>query len=170
MDEKLFKENNTMNNELFATCAQRYIDTVFRVALNYIGSHADAEDVTQNVFLKLLRETKPFESQDHIRNWLIRVTINECKNLVRSRWWKQESLDNCSKEISFETREQTELYHAVMELPKRYRLPIYLHYYEGYSTQEIGELLRLPKNTVCTQLSRGRELLKKTLTEVDDNV
>ena len=65
---------------------------------------------------------------------------------------------------------QSDLFHMVMALPRKYRLPIYLHYYEGYSTQEIGQMLKLPKNTVCTQLKRGRELLKESLQEVDDNV
>ena len=73
-----------MTNEQFTCLAQRYLDTVFRVAYNYIGSRADAEDVTQNVFFKLLQSKKHFESDDYAKNWLIRVTINECKNLTRS--------------------------------------------------------------------------------------
>ncbi len=159
-----------MDNINFTACVQRYMDTVFRVALNYIGSPADAEDITQNVFLKLLREKKEFDSQEHIRNWLIRVTINECKNLTRSRWWKQESLETCPEAFSFDAPERSELFHAVMALPKRYRLPIYLYYYEGYSTQETAGILGTSKNTVCTQLKRGRELLKKSLTEVEEHV
>ncbi len=79
-----------LTNAQFTSCAQRYLDTVFRVAYNYLKSAADADDVTQNVFLKLLNEKKVFENDSHIKNWLIRVTINECKNLVRSKWWKQE--------------------------------------------------------------------------------
>ncbi len=159
-----------MDNVSFTSCVQRYTDTVFRVALNYIGAPADAEDITQNVFLKLLREKKEFVSQEHIRSWLIRVTINECKNLTRSRWWKQESLETCAEAFSFDTPERSELFYAVMALPKRYRLPIYLYYYEGYSTQETADILGATKNTVCTQLKRGRELLKKSLTEVNEDV
>lgn len=77
-----------MTNEQFTVYAKKYIDTVFRVAFNYLGSRADADDVTQNVFLKLLEAEKNFESDDHVKNWLIRVTVNECHNLVRSHWWK----------------------------------------------------------------------------------
>ena len=80
-----------LTNEQFTRCVTLYLDTVYRVAFNYIKSAADADDVTQNVFLKLLKEQKPFESDDHVKNWLIRVTLNECKNLVRSKWWKHES-------------------------------------------------------------------------------
>ena len=159
-----------MTNEQFTCLAQRYLDTVFRVAYNYIGSRADAEDVTQNVFFKLLQSKKHFESDDYAKNWLIRVTINECKNLTRSKWWRSESLEDHAAKLTFENPAHSELYNAVMGLPKKYRLPIYLHYYEGYSTAEIGELLRMPKNTVCSNLKRGRELLKSMLQEAKNDV
>lgn len=159
-----------LTNEQFTCLARRYIDTVYRVALNYIKSPSDADDITQNVFLKLLQEKKPFDSDDHVKHWLIRVTVNECKNLVRSRWWRAESIEEYAGQLVFDNQAQSDLFHMVMALPRKYRLPIYLHYYEGYSTQEIGQLLKLPKNTVCTQLKRGRELLKESLQEVDGNV
>ena len=159
-----------LTNERVTCLAQRYIDTVYRVALNYLKSPADADDITQNVFLKLLQEKKPFDSDEHVKHWLIRVTVNECKNLVRSRWWRAEAIEEYAGQLVFDNQAQSDLFHMVMALPRKYRLPIYLHYYEGYSTQEIGQLLKLPKNTVCTQLKRGRELLKESLQEVDDNV
>jgi len=156
-----------LTNEQFTRYAQRYLDTVYRVAFNYIKSAADADDVTQNVFLKLLQERKPFANDSHVKNWLIRVTINECKNLVRSKWWKAESFEDYAATLSFDTPAHSDLFYAVMELPKKYRLPIYLYYYEEYSTQEIAEILKMPKATVCTQLKRGRELLKESLQEVE---
>ena len=159
-----------LTNEQFTAYAQRYIDTVYRVAYNYIKSPTDADDITQNVFLKLLQVRKPFENEEHVKNWLIRVTVNECKNLVRSRWWRVESIEEYAASLAFDTPAQSDLFYAVMQLPARYRLPIYLHYYEGYSTQEIAGILKKTKNTVCTQLKRGRELLRKSLTEVDENV
>lgn len=159
-----------LTNEQFTCLAERYIDTVFRAAFHYLRSSEDADDVTQNVFFKLLKERKDFESEAHIKNWLIRVTINECKNTVRSRWWKAESFEDYAASITFDNPAHSDLFYAVMELPKKYRLPIYLHYYEEYSTQEIGKILKLPKNTVCTQLKRGRELLKQSLQEAENNV
>lgn len=159
-----------MNNEQFTCLTGRYIDTVFRVALNYLRNPADAEDVTQITFEKLLREKKEFEGQEHIRAWLIRVAVNECKKLLRSPWRKHEPLEDYLTAVSFDNPAHSELYRAVMELPKKYRMAIYLHYYEGYSTQEIGSIMRIPKNTVCSHLKRGRELLKKELQEADDNV
>ena len=159
-----------LNTEQFTRYAESYIDTVFRVAFNYIKSAADAEDITQNVFLKLLKEDKPFESEEHVKRWLIRVAINECKNLTKARWWRQASYEDYAATLSFDNPAHSDLFYAVMELPKKYRLPIYLHYYEEYSTQEIAEILKEPKNTVCAQLRRGRELLRKSLQEVDANV
>ena len=159
-----------MNDEQFTRLTRRYIDTVFRVALNYLCSPADAEDVTQTVFEKLLREKKVFENEEHIRAWLIRVAVNECKKLLRSPWRKVEPLEDYQTAVAFDNPAHSDLYRAVMELPKKYRMAIYLHYYEGYSTQEIASLLRIPKNTVCSHLKRGRELLKLQLQEADDNV
>ena len=159
-----------LNTEQFTRYAESYIDTVFRVAFNYIKSAADAEDITQNVFLKLLKEEKPFESEEHVKRWLIRVAINECKNLTKARWWRQGAYEDYAATLSFDNPAHSDLFYAVMGLPKKYRLPIYLHYYEEYSTQEIAEILKEPKNTVCAQLRRGRELLRKSLQEVDANV
>lgn len=156
-----------LSNEQFTAYAQRYLDTVYRVAFNYIKSASDADDVTQNVFLKLLQERKPFEGDAHVKNWLIRVTINECKNLVRSRWWRHESYEDYAATLPFDNAAQSDLFYAVMELPQKYRVPIYLHYYEEYSTQEIADILKVGKNTVCTQLKRGRELLRKSFQEVE---
>jgi len=155
---------------MYITIVETHIDTVFRVAYNYLGNKEDAEDVTQNVFLKLLKVKKPFSDDAHIKYWLIRVTINECKSLFRYKWRKDIPLSQARTSFQFDDPEQNDLHHAVMELPKKYRIPIYLYYYEGYSTQEIGEILNISKNTVCTQLKRGREKIKQSLTEVKEDV
>ena len=159
-----------LTNAQFTRLAERYIDTVFRVAFHYLKSATDADDVTQNVFFKLLKEKKNFDNDDHVKNWLIRVTINECKNMIRSRWWRTESFEDYAATLTFDNPSHSDLFYAVMDLPKKYRLPIYLYYYEEYSTQEIARILKLPKNTVCTQLRRGRELLRESLKEVYEYV
>ena len=115
-------------DEQFTCLAKKYIDMVFRIALNYLKSGADAEDVTQNVFLKLWKEKKPFAGEEHIRNWLIRVAINECKSVLRSPWRSIENIDDYARTLSFDTREQTELFTAVMDLPQKYSVPVYLYY------------------------------------------
>lgn len=156
-------------NEQFTCFVEAYIDTVFRVALNYLKNPAEAEDVTQNVFEKLLRCAKPFQNEDHVRNWLIRVSINECKHILRSPWRSHENLEDYARTLEFENSGRSELFMAVMALPRKYRMVIYLHYYEGYSTQEISEMLKITKNTVCSQLKRGRDLLKTHLQEAEQD-
>jgi RNA polymerase sigma-70 factor (ECF subfamily) len=139
----------------------KYIDTVYRVALAQTASKTDAEDVVQDVFLRFLKETKPFESEEHIKAWLIRVAINCSKKLFSTSWFKKTV--PLSEDIPFEQPEHSEVYYALQALPSKYRIPLYLYYYEEYSVREISECLRVKEGTIKSQLSRGRELLKENL-------
>ena len=96
------------------------------------------------------------------------MTINECKKWYRSPWRRHVSLDAAVASMP-QKQEHKELVRSVLALPKKYRLPIYLHYYEGYTTQEIAELLHIPKGTVCTNLDRGRKILRLQLEEVEEH-
>lgn len=155
-------------NQQFTCLVKKYIDTVFRIALGYTKSSTDAEDIVQDVFLALLKEQKPFVSEEHIRAWLIRVTVNACKKWHRSPWRRHVSYEDYLAALPEAAEESRDILHAVMDLPRKYRLPIYLYYYEEYSTAEIAELLKIPKGTVCTYLSRGREMLKLQLMEDEE--
>lgn len=158
-----------LTDEQFTHIAQTHMDTIFRVAFNYLKNHAEADDVTQNVLLKLYRADKEFAGDAHIKYWLIRVTINECKKAFLSPWKRTESIRDYAATLSFVTPEHSELFCATMKLPKKYRMAIFLYYYEDYSTEEISRLLAIPKATVCTHLRRGRELLRNNLLEANDN-
>lgn len=157
-------------NEQYTCLVQKYIDTVYRIALNYLKNRTDAEDICQNVFLALLTQTKDFQSDDHLRNWLVRVTVNECKKLLRSPWHRRESLNDHIPAMPFAEPQHSDLYYSVMALPVHYRVPLYLHYYEGYSTEEIGKILSLPGATVRTRLRRARQLLQNELEGVTEDV
>jgi len=139
------------------------------VAFNYLKSRSDADDITQNVLIKLYRTDKSFESEAHIKYWLIRVTINECKRTLISPWRRVEQIDDYAGTLSFKTPEQTDLFTMVMELPSKYRVAIYLYYFENYSTEEIALMTGVSKSTVGTHLNRAREKLKKNLTEGKNN-
>lgn len=154
-----------ITKEEYTCLAEKYIDMVWRLALGYRKNPADADDITQNVFLALWRNPKAFDSEDHARNWLIRVTVNECRKWFRSPAAKHVSFEEYAQNLVFEAPRGSDLFYAVMELPRKYRMPIYLHYYCGYSTVEIARILKVPKGTVCTNLSRGREMLKELLQE-----
>ena len=157
-----------LTNREFSALAERYLNLVYRVALNCVGNPADADDVSQNTMLRLLRQKEGFQSEDHARRWLIRVTVNESKRLLTAPWRRRTvALEELAAAIPSEHKEGQELLEAVLSLPRKYRLPLYLYYYEGYQVGEIGALLERRPSTVQTQLARGRELLKKQLTEVN---
>ena len=158
-----------LTNQQFTCLVKKYIDTVFRIALNQTRSVPDAEDITQNVFLALLRQKRDFDSDEHVKAWLIRVTVNESKKWHRSPWRKHVPLEAYAASLPDVTGQDREILQAVMALPRKYRLPIYLYYYEDYSTQQIADILHIPKGTVCTNLRRGRELLKMELQEGEDD-
>ncbi|MCL2020472.1 MAG: sigma-70 family RNA polymerase sigma factor [Oscillospiraceae bacterium] len=157
----------------FSEIAERYWDTLFRIALNYYGNSSDAEDTVQDVMLKLYRSNKTFDSDEHIRNWLIRVTINACKTNLSHFWRKNRvSLDDLSEiaeNTSFESTEQSDIFMAVMSLHEQHRTVLYLYYYEDFTTKEIAEMLSTTENHIRTRLSRARNKLKGVLADGQGN-
>ena len=150
-----------MTERDFTAAAERYLDMVYRIALNWFRRSADAEDAAQTVMLRLWQSETTFADEEHLRRWLVRVTLNVCKDISRSPWHRRTvSLEACPEPV-FSTPERGELYQAVMALPVKYRMPLYLYYYEGYSVTEVGELLHLKVSTVQTRPARGRAKLKQ---------
>lgn len=161
-----------MSDEEFTEAVQEYSDTVFRVCYSACKNRSDAEDMVQNVFLKLYRHGETFNDGEHMKSWLIRVAVNECKSHLTSPWHKRVtcSIDDERFEqenVSFEMTEQSELFFAVRALPPKYRIVVHLYYYEDYSVGEIAEMLGLKETTVQTRLMRAREKLKISLSEAD---
>lgn len=153
-----------MTGEEFTRLAEQHMELVYRVALNCVRRPTDADDVTQNVMLRLLRSGPRFESEEHARRWLIRVAANESKRLLTAPWRSRTaSLEEAAYAVHPEDEERRELFQAVMGLPSKYRLPLYLYYYEGYSTEEVAAILNSKLSTVQTWLARGRERLRDAL-------
>jgi len=140
---------------------KQYENKIYRTAVAIVGSKADAEDIVQEVFVKLLQKQPQFESHAHMVAWLMRVTVNLCKNYLRSFWWKKTTplLDT----IPAQDVEQQDAMHAVLALPAKYRMVIHLFYYEGYSTKEIAEITEQKEATVRQLLTRARRMLKNLL-------
>ena len=154
-----------MTEQEFTAAAERHLDLVYRVALNCLRNPADAEDAAQTAMLRLWQSGQAFPDDDQLRYWLVRVTLNVCKDTARSPWRRRMvPLEHC-REPAFDTPEHQTLYAEVMALPAKYRLPLYLYYYEGYAVAEVGELLGLKPSTVQTRLARAREKLKAQLKE-----
>ncbi len=143
--------------------ADKYIDTVYRLALSRTKSHEHAEDISQDVFVKLLQNKKKFESEEHLKAWLLRVTINLTKDLFTSHWYRTTA--ELDENITYETTESNGVYDAVMALPQKYRTVIHLHYFEGYRVEEIAHITNSAAGTVKSQLHRGREMLKTIMEE-----
>ena len=142
----------------------RYADLVRRVCMIHLKNHADTEDVFQTVFLKYVTGTTEFESEEHEKAWFIRVTINACKDLLRSFFRSRTvSLDDLLEQPDQVPEDHREVLEAVLALPDKYRDVVYLHYYEGYTAPEIGTILHKNPNTVYTLLTRARDELRKML-------
>lgn len=143
---------------------ERYADTVQRICMLHLKNPSDTQDLFQTVFWKYALSSKRFESDAHEKAWIIRVTINACRDLIRSVFRRRTvSLEAVLNQPAPVPEEHRELLQAVLELPVRYREVIYLHYYEGYTAAETGRILGRSENTVYAQMSRGRQLLKLAL-------
>ena len=150
--------------------AKTYRDRLFAAAFQVCGNAADAEDAAQEALLRYHISEKQFESEQHIRAWLLRVTINCAKNVSRSFFRRNTvPLEDYMDSLEFDSGESREIFREVMNLPETYRLVIHLYYYEDYSVAEIGRILGLTESNVKVRLSRGRKLLKKALQEVWDD-
>lgn len=142
----------------------RYADTVRRLCMIQLKNYADTEDIFQNVFLKYALSSRSFESPEHEKAWFIRVTINACKDLIKSFFRSRTvSLDQLMEQPGQLLEDHREVLEAVISLPRKYREVIYLHYYEGYTTPQISEILGKNTNTVYTLLARSKNLLKERL-------
>ena len=150
--------------DAFRIAFETYTDTVYRAAVHNTRTPADAEDITQEVFLRLLQSRKTFRDTEHLKAWLLRVTINLCRNHLRDT-----RREIPTEDVSVPQTVQTDsVLDAVRALPEGQRNAIYLHYYEGYTAAEIASILGSRTNTVLSWLRRGRETLRETLGGLDD--
>ena len=140
---------------------QAYKDDIYRFALSYTRSREEAEDICQTVFEKLIRERSITQGKE--KAWLMQTCANTCKNLLRSHWWQK--TDGLNENSAAGTTEANPVKQAVMTLDPKYRVVVYLYYYEGYTTHEIGKLLGIGQSAVSTRLHRARQTLKLELEE-----
>lgn len=147
--------------ELILKVIEKYSNTVYRLAISRTKSIHDAEDIMQNVFIKFMDCNIKFESDDHIKAWLIKVTINFSKNLLTSAWFKKTTI--LDEDIVETIEEESKVYRFVLDLPTKYRTAIHLFYYEDMTTANIAEILNIKESTVRSQLHRARNMLKEKM-------
>jgi len=153
-----------MTHEELNADVKTYRAVVYRLAFGCTGSRFDAEDITQEVFLKLYQHKKSFNDEEHKKAFLLRVTINLCKNLQKSAWLKKRA--DLDESLSYNGRfneNESVLRDYILGLKPNYRAVIFLFYYEGYSAAETAKLLKISESAVTTRLSRARNLLKTQL-------
>lgn len=143
-----------------------YQNSLYAAAFGVCKNAEDAKDIVQDTFVQYHISKKEFESEQHIRAWLLRVAINKAKNVNRAFWRRNITpLEDYMESLPFESQESRNLFETVMGLPQKYRIVIHLFYYEDYPVREIAEILGISEGNVKVRLSRGRTLLKKILQE-----
>ena len=145
----------------------KYSDMVLRIAYTYLKNRADAEDIVQDVFLRIIDKKPSFNDESHEKSWLIRATSNMCKNKVNMFWNKNKcSIDDVQEfAVSDKYNTDTSVFQAVMALGEKYRVVVYMYYYEGYSTPEIADVIGKNETTIRSLLHRARNKLKDMLKE-----
>jgi len=162
------KGGQQMTHEQLNADIAEYHGMVFRLAFSCMGNRFDADDVTQEVFIRLYRYKKTFSGDEHKKAFLIRVTVNICKDMQKSAWFKKrvpldENIPASNTSGENENENEGILQEYINELKPKYRAVVFLHYYEGYSTSEIAKMLKTPESTITTRLSRARNYLKSQL-------
>lgn len=169
----------TDNQEKLQSAIDSYSDMLFKIAFLRLKNMQDAEDVVQETFYQYLMREEAFLGEEHEKAWLIRVTLNACRKIWRSAWnryrdageielaelFLEEDREPGPEEKLVETDQNRLLLKAVLSLPAKYRDVIHLFYYEELSVREIAEATGRKESTVTSQLTRGREILKKVLKE-----
>lgn len=150
------------NNEDFIVIYNRYVNTVYRVCYMYWKNRNDTEDAVQVTFTKLLEYTKGFDNEEHLKAWLIVTASNICKNSLKHWYRKVINLDSIQDSVESSTPDN-ELLNLVLALPDKYKIVIYMYYYEGYNSIEIAKRLNKNESTIRTYLKKGRSLLKEHL-------
>lgn len=142
-----------------------YADMILRISYQYLKQTCDAEDICQTVFLKYLTYDMTFDSVEHEKAWIIRTAVNACKDHVKSSFFRRTAPLDDAAQIAAPAAPDSWLLDAMKELPEKYRLSLYLYYYEEYSAQQIAEVMGVRESAVAQYLSRGRRKLKKLITD-----
>lgn len=156
------QENDFSVEELL----RRYSDMVYRLAYARTQNKQDAEDITQEVFLKYIRSNHRFQDEEHRKAWLLRVTVNTTKSLLTSAWHRHYAhIEGIAEESCCVEENDSDVYYAVQRLPEKYRIVIQLYYYEELSVKQISDILAKKESTVKSLLRRGRERIKNIMEE-----
>lgn len=145
-----------------------YVDDIYRLCVSFLKNRADAEDAVQETFVKYYCSDKNFESEDHIKAWLIVTASNHCKNILKHWWRKREDYDEYRESVGDGGIYVDEMLELIMKLPDKYKLVVYLHYYEEYDSGQIAKMIHKSGSTVRTYLQKARKILKQELIKSEE--
>ena len=155
-----------MTNEAFESFYLKYYKLVYRIAYSYLSNPHDAEDATEDVFVKVLTGSFSFENEEHEKRWLALTTMNLCKDMLKSYWRKKVgSLEDLENEPQSPEGETYELMDSIQKLPPKQKEVILLYYYMGYQTDEIAKMLGRPPSTIRNNLADARKTLRRMIGE-----
>lgn len=157
LNTKLREENEII--EIY----ERNVDMVYRICYSFLKNTMDTEDMVQNTFIKILDQSVVLESPEHEKAWLIVTAKNLCKNHLKHWWQKRENIEDEINRVQMDEKEEGDVLKSVMKLPEKYRITLYLYYYEGYDSNEIGKIMDKPPSTIRNYLKRGRDRLKEMI-------
>lgn len=150
--------------QFFHDMYEKYAKSVYGVCLLYLKNKEDAEEAVSESFIRLMKTKTKFQSETHEKAYLMKTAVNICKNLLKSAWHRNTVHDEDVLRY-MESPEEEGIMSEILELPPKYRVIIYMHYYAGYSTREIAEIINISQSAVLSRLSRGRNMLRDILTE-----
>jgi RNA polymerase sigma-70 factor (ECF subfamily) len=155
---------NEADTEYFSGIYEKYSNDLYRICLLYLKSREEAEEAVSEAFVRIMEKRPVFESEAHEKAWLIKTAVNICKNINKSAWKRSVIHDDDVMQY-ITLPEERSVMEEVMALPPKYRIILYMHYYQGYKTNEIAEIMNMKQSTVLSRLSRGRGQLKEILTQ-----
>jgi len=150
-------------NIVIRDVVEKYSDTLMQIVFQRTFNKSDSEDIIQDVFIKLIKSINKIKDEEHLKYWLIRVTINLCNDYNKNFWNKNTTV--LDEELSGFDEEESAILKEINKLKPKYRDVIYLYYYQGYKIKEISLILKMKENTVSSNLARAREKLKINLEE-----
>lgn len=165
---RIYSEGGITLESLFAgktihNVIDSYSDILIRIAFQNTKTLSEAEDIVQEVYVKLLKYHGEFKTEEHLKAWLIKVTYNRCKDFFRSSWFRK--VIPIDEDMEFMAPEEQSVMEEIFQLERVDRTIIYLYYYEGYSIKEIASIIEKNENTISSKLQRARKKLKHIIQE-----
>ncbi len=151
------------SSDNFEEIYERNVETIYRICYIYLKNVQDTQDAVQDTFLKLIEKNVTFSSEEHEKYWLIKVSVNICKNMLSH--WSRKNVEIEKANVPSISKETDDIIEEISKLPEKLKIVVYLHYYDGYTSEEIGKMLHITASAVRNRLQRAKAMLKTIIDE-----